>query len=320
VVKLHPSKEQAMQQSRKKIKSSLLTLIMTCSCTAAMTFAVPSKGVVVGYQDNLRAIYSAIMAQAKINYSTDTSEGTQIEGLANKLIASKKEKKKNTSTSSTNSLICDLDEQFKQKTTTLCGKNHGPEYYQTQYLYNKSGEPQKFPSSYNMNDSNFADIVANKYNFYDNWFLQVGMKGDGKQSAKISIFSNYAYKPKNRIPDLTKYLSMYLSSVATRSIAISTLKQIANEEKEDNNAELLKQISSSAWTNNIKNAGPLTIQKEQLMLLTQMVKLQTQDHIDSERSTAVMSALLLKINSLTDFMQLATLKNNLSKKLDNNDD
>ena len=51
------------------------------------------------------------------------------------------------------------------------------------------------------------------------------------------------------------------------------------------------------------------------MLLTQMVKLQAQSHLESERNAAVMSALLLKINSMNDTLQLANMKNNLSKTI-----
>jgi hypothetical protein len=192
-----------------------------------------------------------------------------------------------------------------------------------------------FPADGNIstNDTTFLSALEDDYRFYQNWLQYTpppSADGDMSQSTENLITNEEINKisanpggNSDALNALISYEANYKSSVAFRSIAVTALQSIASERKKNGNTDsalasqeaLVDKFTSTGWTNAMSKAGPLTVQKAQLVLLAQIAKQQLQAHLDQERNTALLSAMLLKINALADSNETIMSKQKLAKKL-----
>jgi hypothetical protein len=191
-------------------------------------------------------------------------------------------------------------------------------------------------TNYDENAKNFLSQLASPYEFNHRWLTIKTYPGaaDGDNTPATSplisktdlSFINNSKKMnqpeyQSALKAILLYESMYKSSLATRSIALSSLESMAQERKGGTASALAMQssfvnaVTSEKWLNSMNKASPLTIQKAQLMLLSQIAKQQFQAHLDREMDTALLSAMLLKMNAASDSTALTNEKNTLHELL-----
>jgi hypothetical protein len=126
-----------------------------------------------------------------------------------------------------------------------------------------------------------------------------------------------ALKDNTLRPELLSYIARYKSSVATRSVAINALENIAQgkSSQTDSQEKINSAIDAFIEPDHLQQSGELSIEKDQLVLLVEIEKQLAQSQIDQEKNTEILSALLLKINGLAD-TGVQQQKNKIGKMLD----
>ena len=216
-------------------------------------------------------------------------------------------------------------------------------------LYNQDNRNVGSPRIDNLNQLNYATLfftdkpqtlflsqLASPYEFNRQWLWKssqgnLNSKNPSTRVSKLlpnSIISEVTnpknlrqQKYRNALKAILLYESAYKSSLATRSVAISILENLAQERVGGANSPLYEQrmiitnMTGTNWTKAMNNASPISLQKAQLLALTQIAKQQYQAHLDRERNTALLSAMLLKINEVSDNSKQFQLKQSLEKML-----
>ena len=215
-------------------------------------------------------------------------------------------------------------------------------------LENQNGRNLGNPSIDNLNQLNFAALfftnkpqtlfinqLASPYEFNQQWLTKSTQSNPGNKNASTRISpllppSTIAKvtDPKNldqikyqkALKAILLYEAGYKSSLATRSVAISILENLAQERAGKDSplfqqSKIIKEITRKSWTDTMNNASPISLQKAQLLVLTQIAKQQFQAHLDNERNTALLSTMLLKMNEVADSSKQFQLKQSLEKML-----
>ncbi len=285
-----------MLKTKNTIKALLITIAVSCNQGYATTNHNPVEA----------NIYGAIMAAIENNY---TPTNTQIANWDNLFVSIETSMLPSDSIGisekySYNSQIDALEDMVGSKNI----KN---------LMYNDT--PQKKSSSKNtitgaeafsskiVNDSakqTILSTLADTDHTKSEW-LSINTPQKGKNASgpekNMPLFDPDKIKgikdDKEKLKQVKNYISQYKSSMYMRAVALSAMNQVLTE-KESNSDSAAASINAMINPTTLANSSPLTIAKNQLLVLAQIEKQNRQAHLDSERNAALMSVLILEMNNM----------------------
>jgi hypothetical protein len=306
------------QQKRKhimlklKLKNSTKALALISSITfSPITHAATTTSV----QAN---IYGAIMAAIAINYTPTQTEIDNWSALddAIKMSLSNSVPIGLTKPYSRMQAICALQKQIKDpsiepgwynfegKTSPCDLKNPNPPGEIT------GAEPFSSKTIDGKQATSILNSLADARGFEARWLDVKKTPTSGQTGPQVvkNLFDTKAYKKIAKDPlssaytQIQNYISQYKSSSTVRAIALSAMNQLLQEKiknpKDKKVIDASAQIQTMVEPEALKIASPLTVAKDQLLVLAQIEKQNKQAHLDRERNTALMSVLILQMNDL----------------------
>ena len=124
---------------------------------------------------------------------------------------------------------------------------------------------------------------------------------------------------KEALKQVKNYISQYKSNMYMRAVALSAMNQLLTEKESDVDSAA-GSINDMINPTTLANSSPLTIAKNQLLVLAQIEKQNRQAHLDSERNAALMSVLILEMNNMAtsnNMMQKNQIKKLLNQSKNN---